>query len=183
MPLKKFIIEREIPNVGTLEREQLREAAAKSNEALRQLGPAIQWVESYVADDKTFCVYLANDETIIRQHAGLSGFPATKVSAVKRIIDPTTETRYCGPFQSKPPTLCQSTARWPLIAFSEITLGLETVMDTVILNSLRRIRFNSLYKIQNLFRKFVIALEQSKRQEAARIFRRYRHLIDDPESE
>jgi hypothetical protein len=91
MALSKFIIERDIPQVGSLEREQLRGAAAKSNEALRQLGPDIQWVESYVAGDKTFCVYLAKDEAIIRKHAEISGFPATKVTEVRKMIDPTTE--------------------------------------------------------------------------------------------
>jgi hypothetical protein len=90
MALRKFIIERDIPKVGTLEREQLRAAAAKSNEALRQLGSDIQWVESYVADNKTFCVYLAKDEAIINKHAEISGFPATKVTEVKKMIDPTT---------------------------------------------------------------------------------------------
>jgi hypothetical protein len=90
MALRKFIIERDIPKVGTLEREQLRAAAAKSNEALHQLGPDIQWVESYVADNKTFCVYLAKDEAIIHKHAEISGFPATKVTEVKKMIDPTT---------------------------------------------------------------------------------------------
>ena len=91
MALRKFIIERDIPKVGTLEREQLRGAAAKSNEVLRQLGPDIQWVESYVADNKTFCVYLAKDEAIIRKHAEVSGFPATKITEVKKMLDPTTE--------------------------------------------------------------------------------------------
>lgn len=91
MALRKFIIEREIPTVGSFEREQLREAAAKSNEVLRQLGPDIQWVESYVAANKTFCVYLARDEAIIRQHAEISGFPATQVTEVRKMIDPTTE--------------------------------------------------------------------------------------------
>ncbi len=91
MALRKFIIERDIPQVGALEREQLRGAAAKSNEVLRQLGPEIQWVESYVADDKTFCVYLARDEAVIRRHAELSGFPATKITEVRKMIDPTTE--------------------------------------------------------------------------------------------
>jgi hypothetical protein len=90
MALRKFIIERDIPKVGTLEREQRRGAAAKSNDALRQLGPDIQWVESYVADNKTFCVYLAKDEAIIHKHAEVSGFPATKVTEVKKMIDPTT---------------------------------------------------------------------------------------------
>jgi hypothetical protein len=89
--LRKFIIERDIPQVGTLERDQLREAAAKSNSVLKQLGPDIQWVESYVAENKTFCVYLAKDEAIIKKHAELSGFPATKVTEVRRMIDPTTE--------------------------------------------------------------------------------------------
>ena len=76
MPLRRFIIERDIPEVGTFERDQLRAAAAKSNEVLHQLGPDIQWVESYVANDKTFCVYLAKDEAIILEHARRSGFPA-----------------------------------------------------------------------------------------------------------
>jgi hypothetical protein len=91
MALRKFIIERDIPAVGTLEREELRAAAAKSNEALRSIGPDIQWQESYVAENKTFCVYLAKDEATIRKHAELSGFPATKVTEVRKMIDPTTE--------------------------------------------------------------------------------------------
>jgi hypothetical protein len=91
MPLRKFVIERDIPKVGTLEREQLRAAAAKSNEALRQLGSDIQWLESFVAGDKTFCVYLAKDEAIIRKHAEISGFPATRISEIRRVIDPSTE--------------------------------------------------------------------------------------------
>lgn len=90
--MRKFIIEREIPKVGTFEREQLRAAAAKSNSVLRQLGQDIQWIESFVADDKTFCVYLAKDEAIIRKHAEMSGFPASKVTEVRKMIDPTTET-------------------------------------------------------------------------------------------
>lgn len=89
MVLRRFIIERDIPNVGTFEREQLRGAAAKSNEVLRHLGPDIQWIESYVAN-KTFCVYLAKDEAIIRKHAEISGFPATKITEVAKMIDPTT---------------------------------------------------------------------------------------------
>ncbi len=90
MALRRFVIEREIAKVGSFEREQLRGAAAKSNEVLYQLGPDIQWVESYVADDKTFCVYLAKDEAIIRKHAEISGFPATKITEVRKMIDPTT---------------------------------------------------------------------------------------------
>jgi hypothetical protein len=88
--MNRYIIEREIPAVGTFERQQLREVAAKSNSVLAQLGPNIQWVESYVADNKTFCVYFAENEAIIRKHAEISGFPATKITEVKRMIDPTT---------------------------------------------------------------------------------------------
>ena len=91
MALRKFIIERDIPTVGSFAREQLKGAAAKSNEVLVQLGPDIQWQESFVAADKTFCVYLAKVEAIIKKHAELSGFPATKISEVRKMIDPTTE--------------------------------------------------------------------------------------------
>jgi hypothetical protein len=91
MTMRKFIIERDIPKVGSFEREQLSGAAAKSNEVLRQLGPDIQWLESFVAADKTFCVYLAKDEAVIRKHAEISGFPATKITEVRKMIDPTTE--------------------------------------------------------------------------------------------
>jgi len=91
MALRKFVIERDIPAVGTLDREQLRAAAAKSNSVLRDLGPDIQWLESFVAADKTFCVYLAKDEAIVRKHAEISGFPATKITEVRKMIDPTTE--------------------------------------------------------------------------------------------
>jgi len=91
MALRKFIIERDIPGAGSLEREQLKGAAAKSNGVLRDLGADIQWVESYVAADKTFCVYLAKDEAIIKKHAEISGFPATKITEVRKMIDPTTE--------------------------------------------------------------------------------------------
>ena len=91
MTLRKFIIERDIPKVGSFEREQLRGAAAKSNEVLAQLGSDIQWIEkSYVAADKTFCVYLAKDEAVIRKHAEISGFPATKITEIRKMIDPTT---------------------------------------------------------------------------------------------
>lgn len=92
MALRKFVIERDITEVGTFERDQLRGAAAKSNEVLQQLGPDIQWVESYVADNKTFCIYLAKDEDIIHKHAEISGFPATRITAISKMIDPTTAT-------------------------------------------------------------------------------------------
>jgi hypothetical protein len=88
--MRKFIIERDIPEVGSLDREQLRAAAQKSNEALAQLAPDVQWVESFVADNKTFCVYLAKDEAVIHKHAEISGFPATKVTEIRKMIDPTT---------------------------------------------------------------------------------------------
>ena len=88
--MKKYIIEREVPNIGTLKREQLREVAAKSNDALRQLAPHIEWVESYVAEDKTFCVYLAEDESLIHRHSELSGIPVKKITEIGEVIDPTT---------------------------------------------------------------------------------------------
>jgi hypothetical protein len=88
--MKKYMIEREIPKVGSLEREQLQEAAAKSNQVLRQLGPDIQWSESFLTADKMFCVYLSKDEALIRRHADLSGFPATKITEIGQMIDPTT---------------------------------------------------------------------------------------------
>ena len=88
--LQRFIIERDIPKAGTLDSRQLKEAAIKSNEVLKQLGTDIQWVESYIADDKLFCVYLAASEDLIREHARISGFPATKITPIKRVIDPTT---------------------------------------------------------------------------------------------
>lgn len=88
--MHKYIIERDIPQVGTFERDQLRVAAKTSNSALAKLGVDIQWVESFVAADKTFCVYLAKDEALIRRHAELSGFPATRITMIGKMIDPTT---------------------------------------------------------------------------------------------
>ena len=88
--MRKYIIERDIPAVGSLGCDELKGAAGTSNGALRELGPDIQWVESFVAADKTFCVYLAKDETIIQKHAEISGFPATKVTEIIGMIDPTT---------------------------------------------------------------------------------------------
>jgi uncharacterized protein DUF4242 len=93
--MKRFMIERQIPKVGTLDQQQLQQASAKSNQALQQLGSDIQWVESFVADDKTFCVYLAKDEAIIQRHAELSGFPATKITQIGKTIDPTTANNKC----------------------------------------------------------------------------------------
>ncbi len=88
--MRKYIIERELPAIGSAERETLKAAAAKSNAVLHQLSPAIQWVESYVAGDKTFCVYLAENEDVIRKHSELSGFPANKITEIRKMIDPTT---------------------------------------------------------------------------------------------
>ncbi len=88
--MRMYVIERDLPDVGSADRETLRGATKKSNDALRQLAPEVQWVHSYVADNKTFCVYLAENENAIHRHAELSGFPATKVTEVKRRIDPTT---------------------------------------------------------------------------------------------
>lgn len=93
MSLKRFLIEREIPSVGSLNEKELAGAAAKSNEALCEIGAKdIQWVQSYVAGDKTFCIYLAQDEAAIRKHAELSGFPATKITEIVEVIDPATAT-------------------------------------------------------------------------------------------
>jgi hypothetical protein len=88
--MKRYLIERDIPAVGSFGESQLRDAAKTSNGALAQLAPKIQWDHSYVAGDKTFCVYLADDEGAIRQHADLSGFPASKITEISKIIDPTT---------------------------------------------------------------------------------------------
>lgn len=88
--LRRFVIERDIPKVGSFEQEQLRDAARTSNDALSKLAPRVQWNHSYVAADKTFCIYLAEDEDAIRKHAELSGFPANTITEINTIIDPTT---------------------------------------------------------------------------------------------
>ena len=90
--MKRFVIERDIPGVGGLNAEQLKGAAATSNAALAKLGGKVQWVESMVVDDKTFCIYLAEDEQLVHEHAKLSGFPASKVTEVRTTIDPMTAT-------------------------------------------------------------------------------------------
>ena len=87
--MRKYIIERDIPAVGGLGRDELSGAAETSNGALRELGPDIQWVESFVAADKTFCVYLAKDEAIIQKHAEISGFPASKITEIIAMIKTT----------------------------------------------------------------------------------------------
>lgn len=88
--MKRYIIEREIPGVGALDQTQLRDAAAQSNKALAELAGKAQWQQSYVVDDKTFCVYLATDEAAVHEHARLSGFPASKVTEVRTVIEPMT---------------------------------------------------------------------------------------------
>ena len=92
MALKRYVIERDIPNIGASSDHDLSGAAATSNSALAQLAPRVQWEHSYVADDKTFCIYLAEDVEAIREHARISGFPASVITEVKAMIDPTTET-------------------------------------------------------------------------------------------
>ncbi len=88
--MPKYIIERELPNAGKLSPEQLRGISQTSCGVLQKLGPAIQWVESYVTDDKIYCVYVAPTAALIREHARLGGFPATAVNEVRSVIDPTT---------------------------------------------------------------------------------------------
>ena len=91
MALKRYVIERNIPNSGAASPQDLSGASATSNSALAKLAPRVQWEHSYVTADKTFCVYLAEDEGAIREHAKISGFPATVITEVRTIIDPTTE--------------------------------------------------------------------------------------------
>ncbi|AXT25277.1 DUF4242 domain-containing protein [Ruegeria sp. AD91A] len=87
--MKRYVIERDLPGVGSMSGEELCGASAKSNEALAQI-PGVQWEHSYVAGDKTFCIYLAESEDAIHKHAELSGFPANTITEVTTIIDPTT---------------------------------------------------------------------------------------------
>jgi hypothetical protein len=88
--MPKFVIEREIPGLGKLSDAELREISQKSRTVLTELGPEIQWLHSYVTGDKLYCVYLAPDENLIKEHAKRGGFPANRISAVRRLIDPTT---------------------------------------------------------------------------------------------
>jgi Protein of unknown function (DUF4242) len=88
--MPKFVIEREIPGLGQLSDEEIREIAKKSNAVLLSMGPAIQWLHSYVTGDKMYCVYIAPDEQTVREHARKGGFPADRVSAVRRLVDPMT---------------------------------------------------------------------------------------------
>lgn len=88
--MPKYVIEREIPGAGKLPPDQLQAISQKSCGVLHNLGPQIQWVESYVTDDKIYCIYIAPNEEMVREHAKQGGFPANKVSEVKTIINPTT---------------------------------------------------------------------------------------------
>ncbi len=88
--MPKFVIEREITGAGKLPKSELQAIAQKSCSVLKEMGPQIQWVQSYVTDDKIYCVYIAQDEAAVRTHAQKGGFPANKVSRVRTIIDPTT---------------------------------------------------------------------------------------------
>ena len=88
--MKRYLIERDIAGVGSLDGTQLKGAAATSNAALDRLAGQVQWVQSYVVADKTYCIYLADDEAAVQEHAKLSGFPANRVTEVRTVIDPMT---------------------------------------------------------------------------------------------
>jgi hypothetical protein len=88
--MPKFLIERDIAGAGKLTQDQLRDISQTSNGVLKEMGPKIQWVQSYVTDDKIFCVYIAPDEATVREHAARGGFPANKVERIVEVIDPTT---------------------------------------------------------------------------------------------
>jgi hypothetical protein len=89
--MKRYVIERDIPGVGKLGRAQLQGLAAASNAALAKLEGRVQWVQSFIAGDKTFCIYLAGSEALVREHSRLAGFPVTTVTQAPTIIDPMTE--------------------------------------------------------------------------------------------
>lgn len=88
--MPKFLIEREIPGAADMSQQQLQAVSEKSCSVLRNLGPEIQWVHSYVTSDKIYCVYIAPNEQMVREHARLGGFPANRISEIKSIIDPAT---------------------------------------------------------------------------------------------
>ena len=88
--MPKYVIERDIPGVGASTADALQAVSQTSCNVLREMGPSIQWIESYVIGDKIYCVYIADNEEMVREHATRGGFPANKVSEVKKIIDPTT---------------------------------------------------------------------------------------------
>lgn len=87
--MPQFVIEREIPGIGSSSEEQIREASLRSVRTIIDMGPQIQWLHSYVTEDKLYCVYLAPDEDTLREHARKSGLPANRIAAVRRLLDPT----------------------------------------------------------------------------------------------
>jgi hypothetical protein len=87
--VQQYVIERDIPGAGMLTEAEIQEISLRSLDVLNRLGPQIQWLHSYVSDDRVYCVYLAADERIVREHARQLGVPATRISAVRRLIDPT----------------------------------------------------------------------------------------------
>ena len=87
--MPKFVIERDIPEAGSLSSEQLQAISQKSCGVLREMGAQIQWVNSYVSDDKIYCIYIAPDEDTVRKHAQQGGFPANRISQIRSVIDPT----------------------------------------------------------------------------------------------
>jgi hypothetical protein len=87
--MPKFVIERDLPGAGKLSSEELQSISQKSCSVLSNLGPQIQWIHSYVTDDKIYCIYIAPDEEMVRQHAEMGGFPANRISEVRTMIDPT----------------------------------------------------------------------------------------------
>jgi len=88
--MKRYLIERDIPNVGSMSRAQFKALAATSNAAIAKLSGKVQWVQSFIAADKTFCIYLAESEALIREHSRLAGFPITKITEVSTVLDPMT---------------------------------------------------------------------------------------------
>ncbi|AZZ36083.1 DUF4242 domain-containing protein [Bdellovibrio sp. qaytius] len=88
--MPKYVIERNIPGAGQMSETEWQQGSQKSCDVLREMGPAVQWVESYVTDDKVYCVYYAENEGLVSEHAQKAGFPADKISRVRRMIDPTT---------------------------------------------------------------------------------------------
>lgn len=87
--MPQYVIERNVPGAGALTEEELRELSLKSLQALGDMGPQIQWLHSYVTEDKVYCVYLAPDEDMVREHARRVGIPADRIAAVRRLLDPT----------------------------------------------------------------------------------------------
>lgn len=86
--MQQYVIERKVPGAGSLSENQVREMSLRSLQALKDMGPQIQWLHSYVTEDKVYCVYLAPNEDVIREHARRTGIPADRISAVRRLIDP-----------------------------------------------------------------------------------------------